>query len=478
MANHRLKDLRGSDRRNFLRLMGFAGAALALERSKFLNFLADEGGTALADDAACASVNRSVHISAGNGSFGWYQLLWPHIAIAQADNASFAYHATAATTLFYQGDKMFAYAPEAPWVEMGAPTRPMTAFMSGENETHTLTPNKSDKIASNATLCATVAAIQRAQPVLLPVLGVGTVSLGDAPGAPAVATVPTGDTMVDLFNSAASQATLQLKENKDLYETYYKAVLGLREAAGRPTWARQLEITKTAANLLSRNLADQLRPLPADLDAYGIGMNTFPATITNANAIEKLKNIGTTLIVTARAFRLGLTNSVMLSTTDIGTGDDVFTDPHKAFNNMTQLQSIVQLFGAMFNGFYKDLASSPDPTCQMQTLDKSVIFTVHGDTPKTPRQREAWPDATENDSNWLYVMGGGYLRTGWYGGVRADGTTYGFEPSDGSDKDGQKSNVTTNAACASVAYAVSKGNMSKVQEFYKGPPIDGIVVKQ
>src|SRR4029078_7790588 len=150
MANHRMKDLRGPDRRNFLRLMGFAGAAFALERSKLLNFLAEEGGTALADDASCASVNRSVHISAGNGSFGWYQLLWPHIEIAQADNPLFAYHATNATTLFYQGDKMFAYAPEAPWVQNGAPVRPMNAFMAGENETHTLTPSKSNNIANNA----------------------------------------------------------------------------------------------------------------------------------------------------------------------------------------------------------------------------------------------------------------------------------------------------------------------------------------
>ena len=99
MANYRMKDLRGPDRRNFLRLMGVAGAAFALERSKLLNFLADEGGVALADDAACASVNRSVHISAGNGSYGWYQLLWPHIEIAQADNPSFAYHSDSASTL-------------------------------------------------------------------------------------------------------------------------------------------------------------------------------------------------------------------------------------------------------------------------------------------------------------------------------------------------------------------------------------------
>src|SRR5262245_21650026 len=105
MANPRMKDLRGPDRRNFLRLMGVAGAAFALERSKLLNFLADEAGSALADEAGCASVNRSVHVHAGNGSYGWYQLLWPHIEIAQADNASFAYHSDSVSTLLYQGDK-------------------------------------------------------------------------------------------------------------------------------------------------------------------------------------------------------------------------------------------------------------------------------------------------------------------------------------------------------------------------------------
>ncbi|MFO0586162.1 MAG: hypothetical protein U0441_01420 [Polyangiaceae bacterium] len=456
--------------------MGFAGAAFAVERSKLLNYLADIGGTALADGAACSTVNRSVHVHAGNGSFGWYQLLWPHVAIAQAGNPGFAYHSTPANTLFYQGDKMMAYAPEAPWVANGAPTRPVTAFMSGENETHTLTPSKSNKVASNATLCGTVAAIQRDQPVLLPVIGVGPTVLGDAPGAPAVATVPTGAAMVDLFNSAASQATLALKENQDLYETYYKAVLGLREASGRPTWSHQLEITKKAANLLSRNLAAQLTPSQADLDAYGIG--TLPAGISNANAKQQLTNIGRTLITTARAFKLGLTNCVMLATTDIGTGDDQFTDPHKAFLNMTQLQAVVATFGKMFDSFYKDLASSPDPTCQSQTLDKSVIFTVHGDTPKTPRQTDAWPDGTEGNSNWLYVMGNGYLKNGWYGGIGADGSITGWDPTTGADVPGQASNVTTNAACAAVAYAVAKGDINKVSPiFYKGPALTGVINK-
>src|SRR5262249_22978711 len=149
----------------------------------------------------------------------------------------------------------------------------------------------------------------------------------------------------------------------------------------------------------------------------------------------------------------------------------------KAFTNMAQLQAIVQQFGTMFNAFFDELSNTMDPTCQMQMLDKSVIFTVHGDTPKTPLKSDGWPDQTEGNSNWLYVMGGGYVRTGWYGGIGADGKVTGFNPTTGEDVPDQLSNVTTNAACATVAYAVSKGNMSKVQEFYKGPGIDGIVVK-
>jgi hypothetical protein len=212
------------------------------------------------------------------------------------------------------------------------------------------------------------------------------------------------------------------------------------------------------------------------LDAYGIG--TLPADISNATAKQKLTNMGRALITTARAFKLGvLTNSVLISTTDIGTGDDVFTDPHKAFLNMAQLKAIVATFGKMFDAFYNDLAGSPDPSCMTQTLDKSVIFTVHGDTPKTPRQNDAWPDGTEGNSNWLYVMGGGYVKNGWYGGIDEKGKFSGFNPGTGADIDGQQSNVTTNAACAAVAYAVAKGNLQKVQEFYKGPSIEGIINK-
>ena len=89
--NPGMRDLRGDSRRTFLKLVGAAGAAFALERSKVLNYLLDEGGTALAD-TGCGATNRSVHVIGGNGSVAWFQLLWPHIEVAQSNNAAFAYH--------------------------------------------------------------------------------------------------------------------------------------------------------------------------------------------------------------------------------------------------------------------------------------------------------------------------------------------------------------------------------------------------
>lgn len=66
-------------------------------------------------------------------------------------------------------------------------------------------------------------------------------------------------------------------------------------------------------------------------------------------------------------------------------------------------------------------------------------------------------------------------KNGWFGGVRADGSVDGFDPTTGQDVPGQPSADTANAAGAAVAYAVAKGNLAKVKEYYSGPEITGIV---
>lgn len=483
IKNPGMKDLRGESRRTFLKLVGAAGAAFALERSKVLNYLLDEGGAALADSGACAKICRSVHVIGGNGSFAWFQLLWPHLDVAMttdpAKQAKFAYHSYDVPGTYYDPgapNMPFYYAPEAPWLVGGQPTRPVTAFMSGKNETHTQTPTTPAIVSNNASMLATVASIQRSNPVLLPVIGVTPLNFGDAPGAPSIATVPSAQGMIELFNSSASQLTLAAQKDKQLYETYYKAVIGLREAAGRPTWSRYLDTTKTAANLLGRNLSSQLTPNSMDLANYGV--TALASSAISGAGQDKLTNFAKSLIVAARAFKLGLTNSVIIGLSPGATSETTFTDPHVVFSpsNKQLLKDTAKFLGMMLNAFYNDLAMSPDPACTSTTLDKTTVMTIHGDTPHSPLQGDAWPDATPGDSNWIYVMGAGYLRSGWFGGVRANGTTDGFDPTTGQTVTSQASQVTSTAAGAAVAYAISQGDKNLVSAYYNGPPYTGIVV--
>jgi hypothetical protein len=456
MVDSRLKDLEGRSRRQFLRWTAAAGAVLALDRARVLDVICDSAGVAMADEASCAATCRSIHLVAGDGGFAWFQLLWPHVEIAMSQNGGFAYHAQGQSVQANDTDKPFYFAPETPWQSMDRAKR-ITGFMAGTNQTHTPTPGSAATVGAGQSMLAVAAAIQRQLPTLLPVIGISPLAYGSAPGAPDIATVDSADGLVDLFNSAASRAILSVPEDASLYEAYYKAFLGLNKAAGRPTMAAKLRVGKSAANFLGKNLADQLRPTAEDLARYGIDGGTP----------TKLSEIGKTFITTAKAFKLGLTSSVMLPA--------MRDDPHGAFADMANLTMTVGLLGRMFNELMNDLDAVEDPLCTSRTLADSVVITVHGDTPKDPRDNSGWPDGTPGNSNWLYVMGNGYVKTGWFGGVKADGNISGFDPTTGNEVGGQITDTMSNAAGAAVAFAIAKGDMRRVQDFYIGPAIDGIV---
>jgi hypothetical protein len=479
MANPRLKELRGPARRRFLKYAAAAGAALALDRSKLMNVLFDEGGSALADTATCADTNKSVHLMFGRGCYAWMQLLWPLVDVAKAANPTFAYHAPGQGFEYLGGDKPFYYGPEAPFVDQMAKTvkRPMTAFLAGVPVTHETTPLGPVTIkgqgATGTSLLAAIASMQRSTPALLPVIGVAPVALGSAPGAPPIATVPSAEAMVDLFNSAASRLILLAQEDKALFETYFKANISLREAAGRSTWAEQLEILKTASNLIGRNLAEQLRPKTEDLLFYGEPDMMAEASL-GPSAKARLSNLAKSLIVTKKAMALGLTNSVIIGVPPEGSTDSEFSDPHPAFANMTRLQTTVKYLGQFMDRFYTDCESAPDPACTAQNLANTVIMTVHGDQPHSPLERSGWPDTTPGNFNWVYAMGNGYLGTGWYGHPKIDGTATAFDPTTGGEKTATQLECA-HAASAAIAYAVAKGDLDAVKEFYDGPAITGIV---
>lgn len=456
MSIDTLKNLRGNSRRRFLRWAGAAGALLALDRSRMLDALSGTAGTALADEAACAATMKSFHLVAGDGGFAWFQLLWPHNEIATAGNANFAFHKPGQAIKATDTDKDFHFGPEAPWQALDRSKR-VSAFMAGNNQTHTPTPGSAATVGNNQSMLAVCAAIQRTTPSLLPVIGIQPLNFGAATGAPAVTTVDSADGMVQLFNSAASRAILEIPEDAALYDAYYKALLGLNKAAERPTQLRGLRVGKQAAGFLGQNLASQLQPTQADLDRYGIDGGTP----------NKIREIAKALIVAVKAFKLNLTQSVI--------SPAMRDDPHGAFGDMANLNATVTSLGKILDEFMNDLIATPDPSCSARTLADNVVFTVHGDTPKDPRDRSGWPDGTPNDSNWLYAMGNGYLKTGWHGGVRANGSTDGFDPTTGATIANQQSSVTSAPAGAAVAYAIAKGDMRRVQDFYTGPAIDGIV---
>jgi hypothetical protein len=336
--------------------------------------------------------------------------------------------------------------------------------MAGSNETHTPSPVSQNQVATGVSMLAAVAAIQGANPTLLPVIAVNPFQFGQAPGAPSVASVGNVAGLVDLFNSAASRTLLQAPQNSALAESYYKAFLSLNRAAGNQMLEKGYRNGGVAANLIGRNLGDQLRPTTADRARYG----------TDGAVRTAVRDIADVLIIATKAFRLGLTSSIIAPV--------YRDDPHGAFGGGDAAPTPeVAALGRILDAFMADLASTPDPACGLKNLDSNVVLTVHGDTPKDPRDKNAWPDATPGNSNWMYVMGNGYLRTGWFGGVRANGTVLGFDPSNADPNStipNQASTVTTNAAAAAVAYAVARGDMRRVQDFYRGPSLAGLVVPQ
>ncbi|MCA9676046.1 MAG: hypothetical protein KC464_13490, partial [Myxococcales bacterium] len=379
-------DRRQLSRRGLIKWSLATGAALGLARWKVFEVLEDSAGTALAADAACQPTLRSVHIVAGNGGFAWFQLLWPHNEVAAARNNQFAFHAPGQETLAAGTDKVLTLGPQAPWKNLPG-RRQVSAFMAGSNETHTNRPTTASTLM-NQSIFAVAASLQSTNPSVIPVIAVGDAPYGDAPGAPRVSRVGSADDIVGLFNSAASRegGLLANTVDADLYTAHYQALIGLNRAAGRSTQLKTYETTQKAAGLLGTNLASVLTPTADDMNRYGI----------NAGTRANVADLGKTLMVAAKAFRLGLTSSVIVPA--------MRDDPHGAFNDMGNLTSTVTSLGAVLDGFMAELDASPDDSCAGASLADNILITIHGDTPKNPLDRSGWPDGTPNNANWMYVL--------------------------------------------------------------------------
>jgi hypothetical protein len=263
--------------------------------------------------------------------------------------------------------------------------------------------------------------------------------------------------LVDLFNSVASKTLLQTPQNAGLDEAYFKAFLSLNSIAARPSVAQVYDTSKVATNLLGRNLSAQLTVTAADDVRYGV------TAATPTNIVE----IAHALCTGVKAFGLGLTSCLVLPAMQ--------DDPHPAFQNMTLLASNVKTLGMIFDAFMADCMALPDPAgCTGKTLADSMVLTITGDTPKTGLNRSGWPDGTVDNHNLVMVWGGGWLNTGWYGNLDAQGNLTTWDPNTGGVGTLTSQALGTPAASA-VAYAVTKGDARRVQDFGGTAP-PGVIV--
>ena len=427
-----------------------AGAALGVSRAGVFEILEKTAGKGLAMAAAENATCRSFHVFAGNGGQAWFQLLWPHYDIAMANNPNLSDHKPGQAQLAQGTKKPLAIGPDTPFAAL-SPQRQMTAFMAGSNETHTNAPTSMTSLGGNS-IFGVVGALQSAVSSVVPVITVGNVAYGTAAGAPQPTGVANAGGMVDLFNSAASQAGGLLAQSRDanLYTAQYQAFAQLNRAANRSTTKQSYQTASGAAQFLGTNLSAQLQITNEDLARYNI----------TANTRGNVAALGRSMIIGVKAYRMGLTNSILAP----GPQDD----PHGAFNGAVGARDVdvvpAQLKG-IFDAFMADLTSNVD-TATLRPLADDFVITIHGDTPKSPTNPVGWPDGTPGGTNWTYVWGGGHLYSGWFGRVDRNGAALGFD-ANGNDAPYNAAN-TARFATASIAYAIAKRDDRLISQFANG----------
>ncbi len=353
-----------------------------------------------------------------------------------------------------------------------APLYGVTAIMAGNDETHTPLPKSAAIVSGGSDLGATIAAIQvqLGAASIVPAIAVEPAYYGKGIGAPPITTVPSADGLIDVFNSSASQLNLSEDADKALFETYYKALVGLRRAAPRSSWEPELAITKDAAHLIGINFGKQLTPTTQDEADYGI--NDILVDDLTDKQREGVLGFARTLIVVAKAFSIGLTNTAVVGLSPYPT-ESTFTDPHSTFSSAnTKLmgRNTTKYIGKALDAFYATLRNTPEPGGSgSEKMDENTVFMSWCDTPHDPLIGNSWPDATPEDCNWLYVMDPKqYIPKGWFGQVNTDRSVSGFNPVTGAESTSITSTSTSAAAGAAAAYAVAKGAWNAVAQHYIG----------
>jgi hypothetical protein len=181
-------------------------------------------------------------------------------------------------------------------------------------------------------------------------------------------------------------------------------------------------------------------------------------------------NMANSMITTVKAFSLGLTSMLVMRAFN--------NDPHGMFAGGDAMAAgVAAATGKMLNGLHDLAKSQQDPACSAKTLADSLVLSISGDTFKAPFNRNGWGDGTPNGSNLLYVMGGGQLKTGWIGDMDPTAGAVGWDQATGTASGSYTGRGAELGASASAAllFAVAKGDMRRVRDFYNGKAIDGVV---
>lgn len=439
-------------RRALIKWSVAAGAALGVSRSKIFEILEKTAGKGTAFAASESATARSVHIVAGNGGLAWFQQMWPHYDIARARNGAFAWTYPGQEIEITGTAKPLVLGPGSPWKNLPA-ARQVTIFQAGQNETHAGTPTTTTDL-NGSNIFSVASAVQSAAPSVIPFVTIGQVDVGTAPGGARPAAVGNADGIVGLFNSAASRAggLLSMTKDANLYTAHYQAFAQLNRAANRSTTKSSYITASNAAQFLGLNLAAQLQITPDDLARYSI----------NGGVPNNVASIGRAMIVTVKAFKMGLMNAVVFPAFN--------DDPHGYFDGGNITQRPAQHM-AIFDAFMKDLTDTVDQNTLKSLADDTVI-TVHGDTTKDPRSRGGWPDGTPNNSNVVYVYSAGHLKSGWFGGTDRNGNVSGFTNTGAPAA--YNAGATARLASASIAYAIAKRDSRALTAFANGVSAPGI----
>jgi hypothetical protein len=350
--------------------------------------------------AANCTAQRAVYLIGGSGGLAWFTLEWPLPDVITKFSPTFAYDDPAQAVAVVTDPMHPLFARHALWQNNGTTPFP-TAFVGGQNETHTNSPGSFLTAAGQTSgMAAAGAAMQQAlQPMVAVLMFAPGAPYGSANGAPP----PTS----------------------------------INNAAG-------------AVSLFPASLQSQLQVSQAQLSRYLPG----PATQAETDLAENLA-------FTANALRLGLIGTVMMPAFD--------DDPHTAFDSKTAGARADNL-AHMLDAFYGDLATANEATCgsnhDLLPVSANTVMVVVGDTPKDSFMGSAWQDATAGNANFLYVRSNGFIKPGWFGQIDAEGGRLEFDPQTGAIvPDIGQNQPDTDAAFASVLYAIARGDQSQVRQF-------------